>query len=76
MLNSANSQTQSVEPDGVALQAGRDLTINTHGLSYTEAKEVALDVFRANFVQLVGEAREAARIRAEEITESFLRKLQ
>ena len=76
MLNSNKSQTQSVESDGVAQQAGRDLTIHNHGLSYTEAKEVALDVFRANFVQLVGEAREAARVRAEEITERFLKKLQ
>lgn len=76
MLNSDSSQSQLVGTDGLALQAGRDMTVINHGLSYTQAKEVALDVFRANFVQLVGEARDAARVRAEEITERFLKKLQ
>lgn len=46
------------------------------GLSYAEAKEVALDVFRANFYELAGKARDIARARAEEITEEFLKKLQ
>lgn len=46
------------------------------GLSYSDVREVALDVFRANFYELVGKANEIARARAEEITEDFLKKLQ
>lgn len=45
------------------------------GLDYSEVKEVALDVFRSNFYELSGIAKETARERAETITEDFLRKL-
>lgn len=46
------------------------------GLSYSDVREVALDVFRANFYELVGKAHEIAETRAAEITEEFLKKLQ
>ncbi|MDO8263522.1 MAG: hypothetical protein Q7T21_09865 [Gallionella sp.] len=46
------------------------------GLSYSDVKQVALDVFRANFYELVGKAHEIAGARAAEITEDFLKKLQ
>ena len=46
------------------------------GLSYAEVKEIALDVYRANFIELAGKAHDIARTRAEEITEEFLKKLQ
>lgn len=45
------------------------------GISYAEAKEIALDVFKANFIQLKQEAAEIAKTRAEEITDVFLEKL-
>lgn len=46
------------------------------GIPYSEVKEIALDVFRANFYKLAGIARDTAKSRAEEITDIFLRKLQ
>ena len=46
------------------------------GLSVTEVRQIALDLFRANFFELVGDAQNIARQRAEEVTERFLRQLQ
>src|SRR5690625_2720006 len=51
-----------------------EININ-QGLSYSEVKEVALDVFKSNFYELSGIAKETARERAETITEEFLQKL-
>lgn len=70
------NQDQSVGNGAIAVQAGNDINITQNGLSYSEVRDVALDVFRANFFQLAGPAMEAARARAEEITEDFLKKLQ
>ena len=75
MLDKRQDQAQEATDGSTAVQAGRDAYVKV-GLSYGEAKEVALDVFRANFLQMVGEAKEAATQRAEEITEKFLEKLQ
>lgn len=51
-------------------------TVNVqYGISYRDAKEIALDVFKSNFIQLKNEAAEIAKQRAEEITENFLGKL-
>ncbi len=72
MLN--KGQEQKATDGSTAVQAGRDVIIN--GLSYSEVREVALDVFKANFYELIGVAKETASARAEEITESFLSKLQ
>lgn len=68
-------QIQKVEGESTAIQAGHDLSITNVGLSYTEVRQVALDVFRANFYELAGVAKDVARNRAEEITEDFLKKL-
>ncbi|BAS58838.1 hypothetical protein NIES2135_16460 [Leptolyngbya boryana NIES-2135] len=72
MLN--KDQEQNVAQGSTAIQAGGDVTIT--GLTYTEVRNVALDVFKANFYELAGVAKEIARARAEEITEAFLSKLQ
>lgn len=69
--------------DKVSKQEGGDnssnfqgQTVNVqYGLSYKDVKEIALDVFTSNFVQLKNEAADLAKQRAEEITESFLEKL-
>jgi hypothetical protein len=71
MLN--KDQEQNVSDGSTAIQAGGNVTI---GLTYAEARNVALDVFRANFYELAGVAKEIATARAEEITEAFLSKLQ
>ncbi len=72
MLN--KEQEQNVTGGSTAIQAGRDVTIL--GLTYAEVRDVALDVFQANFYKLAGLAKETAQARAEEITEEFLSKLQ
>ena len=46
------------------------------GLTYEQTKQVAADVFKANFYELAGEASSIAKLRAEQITEDFLSKLQ
>lgn len=66
-------QEQRSGDNSTNIQAG-EIAIY-QGLTYAEVKTVALDVFRANFYELVGKAKEVARERAEEITEKFLRKL-
>src|ERR1043166_1935198 len=69
-------QDQSVTQGSSAIQAGRDITIISNGLTYTEVRDVALDVFTANFYKLAGIAKDTASARAEEITDAFLSKLQ
>lgn len=54
---------------------GQSIIIN-QGITYSDAKEIALDVYRSNFMQLSQDAANLARERAEEITEKFLDKLQ
>lgn len=71
MLN--KDQDQKAEAGSLAIQAGGNVTI---GLSYADVRQVALDVFSANFYELAGTAKEVAKARAEEITEDFLKKLQ
>ena len=74
MLN--RDQQQHVGEGATAVQAGGNVLITQVGLSYSEVRDVALDVFRANFYQLAGPAMETAKARAQEITEEFLKKLQ
>jgi len=69
-----NDQSQKAGDNSTNVQA-RDITVYC-GPSLSEVRQVALDVFRANFIELSGTARDIARERAEEITEDFLRKLQ
>ncbi|MFB2118018.1 LPO_1073/Vpar_1526 family protein [Parapedobacter sp. 2B3] len=69
--------------DKIQKQEGGDSSTNLQGqvvnvyqgISYADAKEIALDVFSSNFIQLKNEAAEIAKHRAEEITEALLEKL-
>ena len=70
------NQEQTVTESSTAIQAGGNVTLTRVGLSYAEVRDVALDVFRANFYELSDVAKEVAKTRAEEITEAFLSKLQ
>lgn len=50
--------------------------INVHnGITYSDAKEIALDVFNSNFIRLKSEAAQIASERAEEITEKIIKQL-
>lgn len=75
----SKDQTQDVGENATAVQAGNDASvqvIHNHGVSYSEVRQIALDIFKANFYDLAGAAKETARARAEEVTEAFLKKLQ
>jgi hypothetical protein len=68
------SQDLSGGPDSTNLQAGRDIVYN--GVTATQAREIALDVYNANFLKLAGVAEDVARDRAERITREFVEALQ
>jgi len=69
-----NKQTQKGGDNSTNIQAD-ELTV-VQGMSYLEVRQVALDVFKANFYELAGKAKEVASERAEKVTEDFLQKLQ
>lgn len=68
-----NAQRQKVGNNSTSLQVGGDMYL---GMTYSDVKEIALDVFKNNFYQLSEEAGKIARLRAEELTEDFLKKVQ
>ena len=69
-----SDQTQKAGDNSTNIQAG---SITVHqSPSIAEVRQLALDVFRANFFDLAGEAKNIARQRAEEVTEQFLKQLQ
>lgn len=71
-----NDQVQRQEAgDGSTNLQGQQIIIN-QGISYTDAKEIALDVYKANFLQLSNDAAAVASRRAEELTDRFLEKLK
>ncbi len=49
---------------------------NNYGLSYSDVKELFLDLFRSNFIDLKNEAAKIASERAEEITTKLVERLQ
>ncbi|MCG9629035.1 hypothetical protein L1D34_30030 [Vibrio mediterranei] len=67
-------QKQQAGDSSTNLQ-GQSIVIN-QGISYTDARDIALDVYKSNFIQLSHDAAELAKNRAEELTDSFLKKLQ
>ena len=68
------SQRQSAGNNSANMQAGRDINLRT-GVSVEEARQIALDVFHANFLKLRDVAEEVAVGRAEKITRDFLTEL-
>lgn len=72
---SGNKRIQKVGKKGCGLQADHDIIVQ-NGLSYTEAKEVFSDLFRANFYQLEGIAKQAAQECMKEFNTNFLKQLE
>lgn len=68
-------QRQESGDESTNVQAGRDVTVYA-GISVDEVREIALDVFRKNYIELSGIAVDVARGRAERITEDFLVELE
>jgi hypothetical protein len=67
-------QEQSSGADSVNIQAGNSAVVHV-GITAAEARQIALDVFFANFLTLRGVAEEVAGDRAERITREFLERL-
>lgn len=49
--------------------------VNISGITYLEARQIALDVFKANFFDLSTEAKQTADVRVEEITNKVIERL-
>ena len=67
-------QDQSGGPGSTNYQAGRDIVHS--GVSASEAREIALDVYKSNFLVLSGIAEQVAADRAERLTREFLDRLE
>jgi hypothetical protein len=67
-----NKQEQTGGNNSTNIQAG---TVIVNGITYEQAHQIALDVFRSNALVLAGEAKDIASARAEQITERFLKEL-
>lgn len=57
---------------------GKAETVNIvqSGITYSDARDIALDVYKANYLQLSENAAKVARERAEELTDEFLAELK
>ena len=73
MINSSK-QNQESGNNSTNLQA-QTFVVN-QGISYTDAKEIALDVFKANFLELSQQASQTAVARAIELVDDFIEKLE
>lgn len=69
MINQSD-QKQNAGDNSTNLQ-GQQVIVN-QGISYSDAKEIANDVFKANFIALKQEAAIIAQERAEEVTEKVM----
>lgn len=68
-------QEQSGGDESVNIQAGQNVNVHV-GVTASEVRDIALDVFRANILALRGIAEEVANDRAEKITRDFVEALQ
>lgn len=68
-----SSQKQDAGDNSTNLQ-GQQVIVN-QGISYSDAKAIANDVFKANFIELKQEAAVIAQERAEEVTEKVISQL-
>lgn len=72
-MTNKSTQKQDAGDNSTNLQ-GQQVIVN-QGISYSDAKEIANDVFKANFIELRKEAAVIAQERAEEVTDNFIEKL-
>ncbi len=72
MRNRLN-QKQDAGDNSTNLQ-GHQVIVN-QGITYSDAKEIANDVFKANFIELKQDAAVIAQERAEEVTDKFIAQL-
>lgn len=63
-------QSQEAGDDAINVQAGRDVSVSV-GLSLADVRQVAMDVYRANFLELAGQAADIARDRVNDFVDTF-----
>lgn len=68
-------QQQRSGDNSTNIQANGDVQI-TSGISYTDAKEIALDVYKQNAMACVGEAQQVALQRIEEFATALLQEMK
>ncbi|WP_321781895.1 LPO_1073/Vpar_1526 family protein [Burkholderia pyrrocinia] len=69
-----NEQSQQGGDNAVNAQAGRDVIVQ--GITYADARQIAVDVYRANALEMQGLAKQVASERAEHLIDQFLQKMQ
>lgn len=69
-IRNSSKQKQISGNDSTNLQANQ-IVIN-QGITYADAKDIALEVYKTNAIQFKAEAIETVRVRVEEITEKIL----
>lgn len=69
------SQKQSGGDDSTNLQAGNNITIY-QGATFEETRQIALDVFDANFLRLTEAAADLAHARVEQFTRNLIDEMQ
>ena len=69
----AERQSQRAGSGSTNVQAGRDVNV---GLTYEETRQIAMDVFRANFQELAQVAAEIATVRAQRFVDNYIKELQ
>lgn len=73
---------KKVEKTSLELKGGHRSTniqannVSINGLSYEDAKNIALDVFKSNFIEMSQNAAEIANLRAEKLVNNFLSQLK
>lgn len=55
---------------------GREVYVNNYGPSYSEVKEIAMDVFKSNFYDLGEKVEKIVQERAEKLLDDYLEKLR
>ena len=66
-------QIQKAGDSSLNVQAGGNVTV---GLSYEDTRQVAMEVYRANFIELRDAAAAVARARAEELIDRYLEEMR
>ncbi|AOR66510.1 hypothetical protein BBJ41_02470 [Burkholderia stabilis] len=69
-----NEQNQQGGDNAVNAQAGRDVIVQ--GITYADARQIAVDVYRSNALEMQGLAKQVASERAEHLIDQFLQKMQ
>jgi hypothetical protein len=73
-MDNPQKQGQTAGDHSIAIQAGRDVHVGL--ITVSEAREIALGVFKANALELAGLARDLFELRGREFIERYLEELQ